>query len=159
VPNSQQLSSSRLIAASAADIFRVVASPQGHVSIDGSGMLIAPRAQRQLTAVGDTFVMDMDGPARGLPELGTYTVENTVTKLIDDAVVEWSVGPEGGAPFGHLYGFTLAPLSDDETEVTHYYDWSGVPAKYHDQVGFPVIKEEGLAKTLARLSDVVVRAD
>jgi hypothetical protein len=121
-------------------------------------MLIGPRAPKQLTEVGDVFLMDMDGPARGLPQLGTYTAQNTVTKLIDGAALEWAVGQEGGAPFGHVYGFTLAPLSDEETEVTevtHYYDWSAVSAEGRTWLSFPVIDAAGLAATLGKLDSLV----
>jgi hypothetical protein len=155
VPQTDRLSSARLIAAPAASIFRLITDPQGHVDIDGSGMLIAPKEPQRLAAVGDVFLMDMDGPARGLPQLGTYTAQNTVTKLIDDAALEWAVGQEGGAPFGHVYGFTLAPLSDEETEVTHYYDWSAVSAQARGWLSFPVIDADGLAATLSKLDTAV----
>jgi hypothetical protein len=155
VSDTDRLSSARLIAAPAASIFQLITDPQGHVAIDGSGMLIAPKESNRLVAVGDTFLMDMDGPARGLPELGTYTAQNTVTKLIDDAALEWAVGQEGAAPFGHVYGFTLAPLSDEETEVTHYYDWSAVSEQARAWISFPVIDADGLAATLGKLESVV----
>jgi hypothetical protein len=154
----QHLSSTLRIAAPAASIFAIIADPQGHVTIDGSGMLIAPKSSEALAAVGDSFLMDMDGPARGFPQLGTYTVRNTVTKLVDGTLLEWTIGPVDGDPYGHVYGFTLAPITDSETEVVHYYDWSAVPADMQARFGFPVISSTGLAATLGKLDASVTGA-
>ena len=56
----QRVSASRRVRASAADVFCLVADPAGHVHIDGSGMLDAAPDARPLTAVGQTFDMQMD---------------------------------------------------------------------------------------------------
>lgn len=50
----------RRIAAPPEAIFAVVADPAGHVAIDGSGMLVAAPDAAAVTAVGDTFIMNMD---------------------------------------------------------------------------------------------------
>ena len=52
---------SRRIPAPAASIFAVITDPNGHVAIDGSGMLIGAPDARILTGVGDTFLIDMEG--------------------------------------------------------------------------------------------------
>ncbi|MEZ5256204.1 MAG: hypothetical protein R2705_04745 [Ilumatobacteraceae bacterium] len=52
----------RAIAAPAATIFDVVRSPQGHVDIDASGMLMSADGE-PAKAVGDTFVVHMDREA------------------------------------------------------------------------------------------------
>ena len=52
----------RAIAAPAADIFRVLSDPQGHVAIDSSGMLMSADGD-PVKAVGDGFVVHMDREA------------------------------------------------------------------------------------------------
>jgi hypothetical protein len=154
MPESDRFSVTRRISVAPADIFAIISDPRGHVSVDGSGMLIAPQGDAKPTAVGDTFVMDMDGPARGFPDIGTYTVTNTVTKFVDDAEFEWSVG-QPGKPIGHLFGYQLVAAGDAETDVTHYVDWSAVDDAWRERIAFPVINAEGLTKTLDNLNAVV----
>ena len=57
----ERVTVSRTIAAPAAKIWELVSNPQGHVDIDGSGMLEVAEDARPLTAVGDTFDI-IDGP-------------------------------------------------------------------------------------------------
>jgi hypothetical protein len=154
MPESDRFSVTRRISVAPADIFAIISDPRGHVSVDGSGRLIAPQGDAKPTAVGDTFVMDMDGPARGFPDIGTYTVTNTVTKFVDDAEFEWTVG-QPGKPIGHLYGYQLVAAGDAETDVTHYVDWSAVDDAWRERIAFPVINAEGLTKTLDNLNAVV----
>ena len=84
------------IAAPASKIFQIVSRPAGHVEVDGSGMLEAAPDDRQLTAVGETFDMDMDRePLGDIPEMGKYKVRNTVTQIIPVAsssgpLVRWT---------------------------------------------------------------------
>ena len=52
----------RTVAADPAAIFRVLADPAGHVTIDSSGMLMSATGD-PVTAVGDTFVVHMDREA------------------------------------------------------------------------------------------------
>src|SRR5690349_4374214 len=55
----------RAINALPSAVFAVISDPTGHVSIDGSGMLVAAQNSSPLTGVGDSFVMDMDREALG----------------------------------------------------------------------------------------------
>jgi len=103
----------RRISAPAAKIFAVVSSPQGHVDIDGSGMLVAAPDAKPFQAVGDTFDMDMDRePLGDFPEMGKYKVHNTVTVFEADREVAWTVGTLGRSPIGHVYGYRLEPVSE-----------------------------------------------
>jgi hypothetical protein len=52
----ERLEVQRTIAADPATIFKVLCDPQGHVSIDSSGMLMAATGE-PVTAIGDTFVV------------------------------------------------------------------------------------------------------
>ena len=49
----------RTIEAAPADVFAVLADPQGHVAIDASGMLMGATGA-PVAAVGDEFVVHMD---------------------------------------------------------------------------------------------------
>ena len=84
------------ISASAHTVYVIVSDPARHVDVDGSGMLqVAPDA-RQLTAVGQTFDMDMDRrPLGDIPNMAEYKVRCTVTQLIPDRLIEWTVRAVG----------------------------------------------------------------
>ncbi len=84
-----RLSARRRIAASADRIWAFVSNPDGHVQIDGSSMVEAALAARTLTAVGDTFDMDMDREPLGDVPLGKYPVRNWVTRIEPGRLVEW----------------------------------------------------------------------
>jgi hypothetical protein len=71
----------------------------GHVEIDGSGMLQAAPDARPLTAVGQTFDIDMDRRLLGdIPTMAEYKVRCTVTRLIRDRLIEWTVRAVGSLP-------------------------------------------------------------
>src|SRR4051812_34800131 len=79
----QRVSANRRIQASAHALFEIVSSPEGHVRIDGSGMLEAAPDARTLTAVGDVFDMEMDRtPLNDIPGLVKYKARNTVTQIV-----------------------------------------------------------------------------
>jgi hypothetical protein len=71
--------SPRSIAASAIEIFRVLATPAIHPALDGSGMLRAVWDQPVLGRVGDTFKMPMY-----LPEIGDYLMLKASQGIRDD---------------------------------------------------------------------------
>lgn len=151
----------RRISAPASDIFTVITDPRGHVAIDGSGMLVAAPDVRVITGVGDTFVIDMDREPLGDLPMGKYQVENLVTRFQTDRELAWAAGGVGKKPFGHIYGFQLSPVSDAETQVLHYCDWSGVPeeAKARGQGRWPVVPVEMLVTTLENLDRIAVVAE
>jgi hypothetical protein len=60
--------------------------------------------------VGETFDMDMDRePLGDIPHLKKYQVRNTVTRI----------GFGDHPPFGHVYGWSLDPVNETETDVTN----------------------------------------
>jgi hypothetical protein len=59
---SDRLEVQRTIAAKPATIFGILRDPQGHVTIDSSGMLMDATGE-PVTAVGDSFVVHMDREA------------------------------------------------------------------------------------------------
>lgn len=125
--STERVSVTRRIAAPAEVIYRIVSDPAGHVSIDGSGMLEAAPDARPVTAVGDTFDINMDRtPLNDIPGLVKYTVRNTVTRVEPGRLVEWTIGAVDQPPLGHVYGWQLDPVSADETDVTNYCDWTNI---------------------------------
>jgi hypothetical protein len=153
----ERISVSRTMRASAAEIFKIVSHPEGHVDIDGSGMLETAPDAKALTAVGDTFAMDMDREPLGDVPMGKYSVLNVVTRIVPDELVEWTVGGADRSPLGHLYGWALKPAGDGATEVTNYCDWSKIPEKLKDRIKWPVVPVSMLERSLDNLERIVTR--
>ncbi len=153
--NTERIAVNRRIAAPADAIFAVVTDPNGHVAIDGSGMLVAPEDAAPFRAVGDTFVMHMDREPLGDIPLGKYDVLNTCTRIEQGTLVEWAVGAPGRTPIGHVYGWQLDAVSDTETDVTNYCDWSGLNPKLQGKITFPVVPARMLDASLDRLAEVM----
>jgi len=156
MPESERISSTRVIAAPASRIYALVSSPSGHVQIDGSGMLLASPDSEPVKAVGDTFDMHMDRKPLGDIELDLYDVTVVITNIEPDRWVEWSVEDKrNGGIWGHVYGYQLNPVSDTETEVTSYCDWSGLPERRKARASFPVVPLSMMVKSLDNLEQIV----
>ena len=153
--DAQRISTSQQVAATPAAIFAIITSPQGHVDIDGSGMLIATPNAPRVAAIGDTFAMHMDRrPLGDIPDMAEYDVTVIITGYEQDAFLEWSILTPKGEPYGHVYGYRLAPAGDGQTLVTSYCDWSGIPAHRMDPSRWPVVPLSALEKSLDRLAAV-----
>jgi hypothetical protein len=153
--NIDRITATRRIAAPAAVIFHLLATPQGHVDIDASGSLIAAPDAPPLTAVGDRFTIHMDRrPLGDIPDMAEYDVENVVTRIEPDVLLEWSPTSAGYKPIGHVFGYLITPVSDRVAEVTSYFDWSAVSEKWHARVNWPVVPATTLAKSLDKLADL-----
>ncbi len=151
----ERLEVQRTIAADPATIFRVLCDPQGHVAIDSSGMLMDATGE-PVTNVGDSFVVHMDREALNDYPMGRYDVTVTITKLVPDREIAWTILGQIRPQIGHVYGYTLAPV-DDGTLVTSYYDWSTIDPTWKDAGIFPVISEGALRATLGILARTVAR--
>ena len=152
-----RVSLTRRVAATPADVFRVITDPRQHVEIDGSGMLVAT-TDAPLRAVGDTFDMDMDREPLGDLPMGKYKVRNTVTSYVADEALEWNVGGVDQPPFGHVYGYELRPVDAGSTDVTLYCDWTGVRASsIRDR--FPIVPVHMLEKSLDNLERIVTAGE
>ena len=153
--SSDRVSTSRRIAAPAAKLFEIVSSPAGHVAIDGSGMLEAAPDARPLTAVGETFDIDMDrAPLGDIPNMGKYKVRNVVTNIVPDRLFEWTVGGVDRPPLGHVYGWQLDPVSDTETEVTNYCDWTNIPEEMRSRRTWPIVPVEMMERSVENLDRI-----
>jgi hypothetical protein len=146
----------RLIEADPAAIFRVLCDPQGHVAIDSSGMLQDATGE-PVEAAGDTFVVHMDREALNDYPLGRYDVTVTITTLVPDEEIAWTILGRIRPQIGHVYGYRLEPAADGGTMVTSYYDWSGIDPVWRDAAIFPVIPESALRATLGILARTVAR--
>ena len=123
MPAAERIAASRTVAATPAEVFRIVTDPAMHVEIDGSGMLKAAPGARRVEAPGDVFEMAMDREALGDQPMGKYTSVNTVTRIVRDELFEWNVGLPGQGPFGHVYGWEITTTGPNETTVTNSSAW------------------------------------
>ena len=130
---SKPVEASRRIEAPARRIFEILANPQRHMDIDGSGMLRGAVVDHPICAVGDTFTMKMH-------RLGDdYLMINHVVELSPDRRIFWEPAPgdrsraEGndpskvGIPAGYRWGYILAPDGEGATVVTEVFDSGPLP--------------------------------
>jgi hypothetical protein len=147
----------RTIAAPAADIFAVLCDPQGHVSIDASGMLQDADGS-PVAAAGDTFVVHMDREALNDFPMGKYDVTVNIQEFETDRLISWTILGQIRPQIGHVYGYRLEPDEQGEgTLVTSFYDWSQIDEKWREAGIFPVISEGALRATLGILDRTVRR--
>ncbi|MGZ8751986.1 MAG: SRPBCC family protein [Acidimicrobiia bacterium] len=151
----ERLEVERTIEADPATIFRVLCDPQGHVTIDSSGMLIDATGE-PVTGVGDTFVVHMDREALNDFPMGKYDVTVTITTFEQDRELAWTIVGQIKPPLGHVYGYTIEPV-DGGTLVTSYYDWSAIDPVWTEANVFPIISEGALRATLGILARTVKR--
>lgn len=142
------------VAASAAEVFAVLADPAAHAGIDGTGWVRQPVDAAPLTAVGQYFRMDMN--FGGHPE-GDYRVINRVEVFEPPRAIGWLTGTEhedGSVELGGwLWRYDLTPLGPAETRVTLSYDWSAVPQYIRDRgIRFPPFGPDHLAGSLRHLA-------
>jgi hypothetical protein len=152
----ERLEVQRRIAAEPAAVFAVLCDPEGHVSIDSSGMLMSATGD-PVGAVGDQFVVHMDREALNDFPLGEYDVTVAITVFEQDRELAWTILGKIRPQLGHVYGYRLEP-DGDGTLVTSYYDWSGIDQVWREAGIFPVISEAALRATLGILARTVVRA-
>jgi hypothetical protein len=151
----ERLEVERTIAASPSAIFNVLRSPDGHVAIDSSGMLMSADGD-PVSKVGDSFVVHMDREALNDYPMGEYDVTVVITKFVPDREIEWRIEGVIQPPIGHVYGYTMEP-ADGGSLVTSYYDWSDIGADWREAGIFPVISEGALRATLGILARTVTR--
>jgi len=152
---SERLEVQRTIEADPATIFSVLCDPQGHVTIDSSGMLLDATGD-PVSAVGDTFVVHMDREALNDYPMGKYDVTVSITAFEQDREIAWTIMGQIKPQIGHVYGYTLEP-TEGGTLVTSYYDWSDIDPTWKEAAIFPIIPESALRATLGILARTVGR--
>lgn len=140
----------RAIAAEPSAIFDIVRSPEGHVAIDASGMLMSATGT-PAAAVGDEFVVHMDREALNDFPLGLYDVTVRIVTYEQDREIAWTIDGQIQPPIGHIYGYRLEPI-EQGTMVTSYYDWSNIDPVWRERDIFPIIPESALRATLGILA-------
>lgn len=101
---------SRVIPASPASIFDLLADPAAHARLDGSGTVRSAVGNPDRLSLGATFAMNM---RIGLP----YRVTNTVVEFEEGRRIAWR---HFG---GHVWRYELEPV-DGGTRVTETFDGS-----------------------------------
>lgn len=153
----ERIEASRRIAAPASAVWALVSHPDGHVQIDGSGMLEAALNPQPLTAVGDIFDMDMDREPLGDVAMGKYQVRNWVTRIEPGHLIEWSANTiDKREPYGHTYGWRIDAVSDNECDVANYTEWSGLSEELKPY--WPIVPLAMLEKSVENLERIVTSA-
>ena len=147
----------RRIPADAARIFNVLRDPQGHVTIDSSGMLMDATGE-PASKVGDEFVVHMDREALNDYPLGRYDVTVTITTFEQDREIAWTILGQIRPQIGLVYGYRLEPADDGSTLVTSYYDWSNIEEQWRQADIFPVVPDSALRATLGILERTLARS-
>ncbi|MRH92069.1 dimethyladenosine transferase [Nocardia sp. SYP-A9097] len=138
-----QVSRAVEVAASAGELFAVVADPRRHHEIDGSGTVEANIRTPERLELGSKFSTKMR--MYGVP----YRITCTVTALTADQVIEWR------HPFGHRWRWEFQALSADTTRVVETFDHRDTKIlnrlKYYGATGFTKANVAGIEATLDRL--------
>ena len=152
---SERIEVQRAIAAAPEAIFEILRSPQGHVAIDASGMLMSAEGE-PVQGVGERFVVHMDRDSLRDFDLGEYDVNVVIKTFERDREIAWTIDGVMQPPIGHVYGYRLEPI-EGGTLVTSYYDWSDIHENYRElaRTRFPIISETNLLATLGILARTV----
>jgi uncharacterized protein YndB with AHSA1/START domain len=141
---------SRTVTAPPERVFALLADPDRHPDLDGSGMVRSSGTHLAITELGDVFVMHMHNEL-----FGDYDIANVVTVYEPDRALGWAPGPVGEDSVGHTYTWRLDPADDgDDTVVTVTYDWSAVTLEWLLPY-LPVVTREQLETSLAHLDEML----
>jgi hypothetical protein len=141
----------RTIAATAPELFAVLADPSRHRNTEPTDWVRDAVDTAPITGAGQMFAMNMYLPQAG----GDYVTYNLVNVFEEDRAIGWMPGVFDDAgnhsPGGWSWRYDLAPNSGG-TDVTLTYDWSGTPQSFRDRVGeMPIFGEDYLVASLAAL--------
>ena len=139
----QQVSVSRVIPAEPGVIFDILASPEGHVAMDGSGTVQDTRGvQPERLELGSKFGMKMK-----FNGVVPYRITSTVKEYEENRLIAW-------AHFGkHRWRYELEEV-DGGTKVTETFDWStALVPKAIEMAGYPKQHPANMEATLERLDE------
>lgn len=144
--SSRCISISRVIDASAAEIFHVLRSPALHLVIDGSEMVRGLRHGPDQLELGSKFGMRMR--QRGVP----YKISNVVVEFEPDRLIAWRHFA------GHRWRYELEEVAGG-TKVTETFDWStSLFPKGIELMGYPERNRVAIEQTLDRLAAHVTQS-
>jgi uncharacterized protein YndB with AHSA1/START domain len=112
--SSEVVSVERVIPASAEAIFELLADPDRHHDIDGSGALVKAKQGSQRLALGSRFGMAMKV---GIP----YTMVSTVVEFDEPRLIAWQTRGPGNLGGGRIWRYELEPV-DGGTLVRESWD-------------------------------------
>ncbi|WP_299051979.1 SRPBCC family protein [uncultured Nocardioides sp.] len=146
------ISVKRTIDAGTPAVFDVLSNPNRHPQIDGSGSVVSVDTGDRITAVGQSFRMNMNHSIQG----GDYQTDNVVTGYQENHLLAWQTATADTEPPGWEWVWRLEADGPDSTTVTLTYDWSKVddPALV-EKIGFPLIPASDLESTLDGLASAV----
>lgn len=148
----KKITVSRVINASAQDIFDVLSNPERHREIDGSGFVRSDDRSDRITGTGQVFTMNMEGDHMG----GEYQTDNHVIGYDENHLLAWETAPAGTEPPGWQWVWELTPDGNDSTTVSLSYDWSRVTDEETlKAVSFPLVTEDELENSLGHLASAV----
>ncbi len=110
----------RLIAAPPSKIFALIADPNRHQDIDGSGTVREARGNLEPLRLGAKFGMSMK---HGIP----YAMESTVIEYEQNRRLAWQTRGPGwlsGVVGGRIWRYELEPTDDGGTLVRETWDLS-----------------------------------
>jgi hypothetical protein len=138
--------------APAAAVFGVLADPNTHQDIDGTGWVRDALDPQPLTAVGQVFRIAM---YHDLHPDKDYEMANQVTALEPDRVIGWAPGgltEDGSVDLGGwTWRYDLEPLGAEQTRVVLTYDWSNATPAVRENIVFPPFPVSHLDSSLANL--------
>ncbi len=138
----------RVIAATPAAIFAVVADAARHHEIDGSGTVQGVKGESEPLRLGSEFGMSMKV---GLP----YATKNTVVEFEQDRLIAWRTDMLGGLIGGRVWRYELEPV-DGGTRVRETWDLRDDKQRFFLKRGsYPTNTGKAMTKTLKRLAAVV----
>jgi uncharacterized protein YndB with AHSA1/START domain len=151
----ETMKSTRAVDAPAQTVFDVLADPNTHQAIDGTGWVRESLDGKRLTEVGQVFRMAMYHSNYGGMH---YEIANRVEVFEPPHAIAWLPGQsndDGNLDFGGwIWRYDLEPVADDRTEVTLTYDWSAVPQAIREEIGFPPFDRQHLDNSLKHLAEL-----
>jgi len=138
---SRIVSATRIIPASPEQIFDLLANPEGHVRIDGSGSVKSTKGNPQRLTKGAKFSMDMKV---GIP----YSITNTVCEFEENRTIAW----HHFAQF--IWRYDLEPV-EGGTKVTESFDYSKPWGVVLTLTGTGTTNQKNMESTLEKIEELL----
>lgn len=144
MPGDRSVSRSRVVDATPAQVFALLADARQHPLFDGSGTVKQTISAPPRLELGSRFGMRMH-------VLTPYVIGNEVVEYEEDRLIAWR-------HFGHhRWRYELVPVDGGtRTEVTETFDWSTSRAPWLiELMGYPARNAAAIEATLERLAQIV----
>ena len=139
------VTATRIIPAPADKIFDLLADPEGHIRIDGSGSVLSSKSNPQRLSLGAKFSMHMKV---GIP----YTITNTVSTYEENKAIAWH-------HFAHfVWRYDLEEV-EGGTKVTESFDYSKPWGVFLSLTGTAAANQKNMEATLEKIEQIVTTAE